>query len=323
MANTFIAYPHVVRLGKEEVEGYLNGRVYLSPKVDGTNSSVWSTKDGVLHCGSRTREITPENDNGGFAAYIMYSSDSVAVALREFCLAHPDVIVYGEWLGDPTNNAKMLGALRKYLKKGFFAFDVRVFEEGKVDDAYVQGHKGFLTPEDGLYQLVQGALGDNFITPVAYLDHPTEEEVMKFVEDNHYNLPDDVIGEGMVLLNYDYRSKWGNFEIAKIVREEFKASKGRKKEFVKAGEIEAGIIDNYVTNADIEKCKQKILLALGLDEWDSRNGKCTGMLMQYVWRDLIEEELPEIVLKKAKGATINFGEMNRLCSNKVREFLGL
>lgn len=322
MSETFIAYPHVVRLGKEEVEGYLDGLVYLSPKVDGANASVWSTKDGSLHCGSRKREVTPESDNCGFASYVMHSSHAVAVSLREFCLAHPDVIVYGEWLGDPTNNSKMLGALRKYLKKGFFAFDVRVFEEGKVDDGYIQRHEGFLTPEDGLYQRAQSVLKDNFITPVAYLDHPTEEEVMEFVEDNHYNLPDDVIGEGMVLVNYDYRSKWGNFEIAKVVREEFRESKGRKKVTVSAGEVEQSIVDNYVTNADLEKCRQKVMVALNMDEWDNKSGKVVGYFLNMLMNDLIAEEFAEI-LKKYRKPIIDFKRLDGLVKERGRMFLGL
>ena len=46
-------YQHIERLGTSEVEGILNGEVYVYPKLDGTNGQAWS--DGnTIFVGSHT-----------------------------------------------------------------------------------------------------------------------------------------------------------------------------------------------------------------------------------------------------------------------------
>ena len=61
----FRKYQHIERFGTDEVRGIEVGTNYVFPKIDGTNASVWLGDDGQVHCGSRTREITVENDNAG------------------------------------------------------------------------------------------------------------------------------------------------------------------------------------------------------------------------------------------------------------------
>lgn len=61
----FIKYQHIERIGTSEVEGILDGDCYVFPKLDGTNASIWMD-DAELCCGSRNRQLSLENDNGGF-----------------------------------------------------------------------------------------------------------------------------------------------------------------------------------------------------------------------------------------------------------------
>ena len=56
----FQAFPKMARLSRECV---------ITEKLDGTNAQILITEDGQMFVGSRTRWITPEQDNFGFAAW--------------------------------------------------------------------------------------------------------------------------------------------------------------------------------------------------------------------------------------------------------------
>lgn len=76
-------------------------------KMHGTNASVVRYPDGRLECQSRSRVITPEKDNYGFAAFIEALPESVleevAPAGRASWTNKP-VTVYGEWIGRGINS---------------------------------------------------------------------------------------------------------------------------------------------------------------------------------------------------------------------------
>ena len=85
----FKEFPKIARLSRD---------VIISEKIDGTNAQVCITEDGQMLVGSRTRWITPGQDNYGFAAW---------------AYAHRDELMnlgvgrhFGEWWGQ--------GIQRKY-----------------------------------------------------------------------------------------------------------------------------------------------------------------------------------------------------------------
>lgn len=49
----FKKYQHVSRLGTQDTEGILDGKVYVMPKVDGSNGSLFMGEEGLVHAGSR------------------------------------------------------------------------------------------------------------------------------------------------------------------------------------------------------------------------------------------------------------------------------
>jgi hypothetical protein len=57
----FKAWTKISRLSRECV---------ITEKIDGTNAQILITEDGKLFTGSRTRWITQENDNYGFAKWV-------------------------------------------------------------------------------------------------------------------------------------------------------------------------------------------------------------------------------------------------------------
>lgn len=64
----FVEFPKIARLSRE---------VIITEKIDGTNASVTITEDGRFLIGSRTRWITPEDDNYGFAKWAMENKDEL------------------------------------------------------------------------------------------------------------------------------------------------------------------------------------------------------------------------------------------------------
>lgn len=69
----------------------LSREIVITEKIDGTNASVCITEDGQFLTGSRTRWITPEQDNYGFAKW----AESNKAELMKLGVGHH----FGEWWG--------------------------------------------------------------------------------------------------------------------------------------------------------------------------------------------------------------------------------
>ena len=78
----FREFPKIPRMFRECV---------ITEKIDGTNAQVIVTEDGRVAAASRSRLITPEADNFGFAAWVRDNQDE----LRTLGPGHH----YGEWWG--------------------------------------------------------------------------------------------------------------------------------------------------------------------------------------------------------------------------------
>jgi len=79
----FVEFPKMARLSRE---------VIVTEKIDGTNGCIQIDEDGNMYVGSRTRWITPENDNHGFARWAFDHAEELKKGLgtgRHF----------GEWWG--------------------------------------------------------------------------------------------------------------------------------------------------------------------------------------------------------------------------------
>lgn len=61
MTPQFQEFPKMARFSRECI---------ITEKIDGTNAQILITEDGDLFTGSRTRWITPDNDNHGFARWV-------------------------------------------------------------------------------------------------------------------------------------------------------------------------------------------------------------------------------------------------------------
>lgn len=108
LTDAFVAFDKIPRLKR---------LCYITEKIDGTNAQVLVLEDGRVLAGSRTRWITPEADNFGFAAWVKAHEDELRVGLgvgRHF----------GEWWG--------AGIQRRYglAEKRFSLFNVSRWSDG-------------------------------------------------------------------------------------------------------------------------------------------------------------------------------------------------
>lgn len=288
-------YQHIERLGTPEVEGILNGEVYVYPKLDGTNGQAWSDGNAIF-VGSRKRFITPEDDNAGCAKAIL-ENDNICNYLADHVGHH----IFFEWLVPHTIKDYEVDAWRKP-----YVFDVAV-ENGE----------GFVYLPYETFAPLLKSYGITVIDPLDKIENPTTEQLMKLLESNHYLMQGDEIGEGIVIKNYGYRNRYGRQTWAKIVRNDFKTKKFTQPKKERTSSVELDIAEKYVTEALVLKEKAKIENEIG--EWESKH---IGRLLSTVWYTLITEESYHFV-KAFKNPTINFKELNRLCNEKVKEILGV
>lgn len=95
-------------------------------KIHGTNAAVRVTKDGEVFAQSRSRDITPDDDNAGFAEWVSLTHDAWAFPpiksdwIRDSDMIG-DVIYYGEWAG---KGIQKTDAVTKLDDKYFFIFAV-------------------------------------------------------------------------------------------------------------------------------------------------------------------------------------------------------
>lgn len=61
--HNFVGWGKIPRLSKE--------MTIITEKIDGTNAQIFMPEDGQLLIGSRNRWITPDDDNFGFARWVM------------------------------------------------------------------------------------------------------------------------------------------------------------------------------------------------------------------------------------------------------------
>ena len=305
----FRKYTHLEKMGRDEVANILCGHVIVQPKIDGSCSLVYS-RNGEIYTGSRTRELGGEKDNAGFDTYIHSSNEPRIVKLRAFVLAHPEYIVYGEWLGNVNPYCgKFIGSIKRYLEGGFYIFDVFSIP----DATYLPYNE---------WEPMIAEFYDRIVPLIAEFDNPTNEQIAACVDKNGYNLPEGVLGEGIVIkAEPSYRDEWGNIQIAKIVRDEYKQEKSKPKKVYANGDTEQEFVDKYVTDAFIDKCQNKVLQVCGDDKFDYRNKKHMGMLISLTWQDAIDENIYDFV--KKKKPIINFGTLNGLIAARIREFLNL
>jgi len=294
----FVKYQHIEKYGFDETEGIDYGKVYVFPKIDGTNASLWC-ENGLIQAGSRRRYLGLDDDNAGFYAWVQLQ-DNIKKFFKEF----KQLRLFGEWLVPHSLKTYRVDAWRN-----FYVFDV--CEDTGDELKPLKYHKY----ED--YQRWLEKYDIEYIPPIRIINNGNYETYIKLLEQNNYLIEDGKgTGEGLVLKNYNYTNKYGRQTWAKIVTSEFKAKAYKAmgaSEVDGKTMVEDRIIEDFLTKALVKKTFEKIRQ----DGWSSKK---IPQLLGTVWHDLINEEIWNIV-KKMKCPTINFKTLQYKTNIKIKEVI--
>ena len=132
----------------------------------------------------------------------------------------------------------------------------------------------------------------DFIPALCIINNPGISRLPELLEKNKYLIKDNAgIGEGIVIKNYDYKTRFGRITWAKIVANEFKDNHSKNTSFgvteiLQKSEIEEKIVNKFITESLIEKEYSKIIT--GENGWSS---KYIQRLFGVIWYCLIKEEM--------------------------------
>lgn len=82
----FVGFPKIARLSRD---------IIITEKLDGTNAQILIEPNGTIFAASRTRYVTPESDNYGFAGWVQRNAEDL---LNLGIGRH-----FGEWYGNGIN----------------------------------------------------------------------------------------------------------------------------------------------------------------------------------------------------------------------------
>jgi len=298
---SFVRYMHVERFGTGEVDGIECGKVYVFPKIDGTNGSVWKGEDGTIQAASRNRVLSLKNDNAGFLAYVLKNEKLIAYIEK-----HPTHRIYGEWLVPHSLKTYREDAWRK-----FYIFDIvsNAWDDEKITHVHM---------EYDVYQPLLDEFELDYIAPIAIINDSHYDQFIKQLEKNTFLIEDGKgTGEGIVLKNYSFYNRYGRQTWAKIVKSEFKELHGKVmgvNELKGPNDTVPSIVSQYCTSALIEKTYAKIVN----DSDGAWSSKMIPHLFSRIYHDLIQEEIWNI-LKKFKNPKIDFRYLNTCVIQKIKE----
>ena len=289
----FIKYQHVERFGTDETDGIDFGEVYIFPKLDGTNGSVWMDDGGVMQFGSRQKHLVA-HDNAGFK-----ESCSTMESLQNLLFDMPHLRLFGEWLVPHTLKTYTDEAWKK-----FYVFDVHDGDEYMDYDEY-----------SGLLDYY----GVDFIAPLATLRDPTLAQLEHILSINTFLIKEgEGVGEGIVLKNYDYKNKYGRQTWAKIV------NSGFKNEFRKNCSGEPGtpgdkdLVEDKAVAAFLSKEMVDKTYANIVCENDGWSSKYIQRLLGTVWHDFVVEQSWSIV-NKYKNPKIDYRKLQHYVFVEVKK----
>ena len=183
-----------------------------TPKIDGTNAGINFDLNNKVTCYSRTRSITPEDDNYGFAKWALAGpAHSLNEILKNTQSFHEygnflSYTIWGEWAGPGINKGT---AITKIPQRTFFIFAIVFHFEN-----YSLYTNAFILPNEKLPSDIQVLLVIHTVT----FDFASQEQNQKVIDGinllvealekedpyikNIYNISGT--GEGIVYSNFSF-----------------------------------------------------------------------------------------------------------------------
>ena len=276
-----------------------------SVKIHGTNASV-VYRDGKIVPQSRSRELTLQSDNAGFAAFVLKHRESWETILSSIKEQYNcnEVVVYGEWCGPGIQKGVGISSIPE---KVFVLFSVKIIKESSVsedDDANDDERSSFYVElENDLLSLFAG----NIQNVYSILDFPLYrmeidfknpdpsileiEKLTEAVEQDcpvarHFNSPG--LGEGIV-----WRPSDPQYNTTKMW---FKSKGDKHKEVVHVNKEKKSLIDMDKMNSSNEFANSFVTeprLMKGIDYLRENNisvdNQAIGEFLKWIQADVMKE----------------------------------
>jgi len=297
---------HAAYIGKDENDNPIYDGTLPKPivtftgtvKIHGTNSSVcFNAKEG-LWTQSRSRIITPENDNAGFAAFV-YSKQLAFLNFigdiqesHQIDLDRNTISIYGEWCGKGIQK----GVAINELLKMFVVFGAKITPHNEEESAYWIDISNIVAEDEkdkiyNIYQFPIYKIDIDFNDPKA-----SQNKIIDMTLEVEAECPVakafgvSGIGEGIVFSsnykgnNYRFKSKGEKHTTSKVK----KLSKVDNEKVAKINEL----VNIIVRPFRLEQGIQETFNTLNGGEIDR---KSLGNFIKWVVNDTIKEELDLIV----------------------------
>ena len=283
---TFRKYEKIHRLGKEEVEGILEGTVYIQEKIDGANTSIWLDNRN-LKLASRNQEIT-----NGFNGFVDYIYDRIqGASIRKLLNEYPNYRLYGEWLVKHTIHYK------EDAYRHFYLFDILNEENDE-----------WLEPIEVSHLAVSFGIEKPWM--MDKLESPTVEQIKEYVGKSAIGDK----GEGVVIKNSQFINKWGHNCHAKLVTNEFAEDNGLL--FNSNNKAADNYNEMYIVNKWLQKARvDKICNKLQSELDEPLDMQHIPRITQTVFHDLIQEEAWEIA---KLNKTVDYKVLRNLVMKKAK-----
>ena len=264
----FVKYQHVERIGMcgNELDGLLNGTVWVFPKIDGSNHCVYWDKDlDRVAIASRNQLLSKGYDTTKFWHFANEHK-----GLEKFVSDHKNLRIYGEYLTPHTIRTYKDSAWNRY-----YIFDVWDDTKERWLDYDQIVAVGNLIQNYGYDDDIQ------VIPAICQLQDPTVDDLLREMDSDVFLLQEGAQGEGIVVKNYDYVNPYGRRTWGKIVREDFKVkmkspNKGEKVELPEEKAVRETLTEEFVS-----KEYHKFTTDAGV-VW---NMKMTPDFLKYIWRE--------------------------------------
>ena len=269
------------------------------PKLDGTNGTLFLGDDGLVHAGSRNRELDQFKDNQGF--YNRFTKDERFI---EYFKKYPTHRLFGEYLKPHS--------LRTYEDDAwdkFYVFDV--CEE--IDDDANNGIR--YIPYDEYVDSLE-EFGIDYIPIITRIVNPTYDRLVDVMNHNKWMIQDGKgVNEGIVIKNYNYTNKYGRITWGKLISSEFNNGinhKGKVKSDNGKSNIEEKIVKRYLTEFVVDKEYSKIIN----ENPDIEKRVLIPRLLNVCYYTLITEETWNFI-KDFKNPVVDFKKIFKEVRNTV------
>lgn len=290
----FRKYEKIYRLGKEETDGILKGKVNITEKLDGANLSVWLGDGGEIRVGSRNNDLTKNGNE--FNGAVKYCNTHEGI--KKFFESFKNSRLYGEWLVRHTLS------YNETAYKKFYLFDI-LYINDDMDTS------GYLSQDE--VQETGKEFGIDCVPNLGEFTNPTLQELTKLVEGQASCL--GKTREGIVLRNPEFTNVFGDKCNAKIVSEGFMEDNGIV--FGGNNKYSECYWEQYISNKYIDVARvQKIMNKIQPEINERLDMKHIPRIMSTVYHDLITEEAWDISQKAKK---IDFDNLKRICSKKIKQ----